>query len=91
MSLFKRKSEAELKDEWLRLSKNRLTWILVKGIISYGLPLGLVVYITLYISESVPKDDIIPLIQVMGVFFVFGIVRAIYRYNYFNRKYSQKN
>lgn len=91
MSLFKRKSEAELKAEWLKLSKNRWTWILVKGIISYGLPLGLAVYIVLYVSESVPKDDIVPLIQVMGVFFLFGIIRAVYRYNFFSRKYSDKN
>ncbi len=90
MAFFKQKSEEEQKAEWLKLSKNKWNWIMVKGIISYGLPLGLTVYLSLYITGSIPKDDIVTLGQIMGLFFAFGIIRAIFRFNFYTKKFGKK-
>lgn len=90
MAFLKRKTDDELRAEWMKSGKNRWTWILVKGIISYGLPLGLAVYLMLYFSDSIPKDDIVPLVQILGLFFLYGMGRAYFRYEQFNKKFGKQ-
>lgn len=89
MAFLKRKTDEELQADWNKLGKKKWTWILVKGVISYGLPLGLAIYLMLYVSDSIPKDDIVPLVQIMGLFLLYGMGRAYFRYDYFNKKFGR--
>ncbi len=88
--MFNRKpqSDADFLKEWENLRKNKATYILVKGIISYGLVLGFAVALLLFLSKGIDADPM-KVLQILLIFSLFGMIRAWIRFQFFEKQYQK--
>ncbi len=84
----KPQTDAEFIKEWKELRRNKFNYVLIKGIISYGLPLGFIVAGLLFLTKGIGANPA-KILQILLVFSVFGIFRAVYRFSFFEKQYKK--